>query len=281
MTNETYECGQRVKVLRTGFFGQVMKVDEQNRCVALDLYRELDALARGAQPDHVDVPYTFDEVVLLQEDAAPAAPAAPVHFPRDMGTMAPICGAAESGALVTPDVAGVTCLDCKQAVAVAETVEASAKAPPTLRERMRVRSVMPELDDIFVSKIDFPGTVVRPGQWAERTFAPGRECRVAGISKPKGLRLERVVLKVGPDFRAVPKKGDGSDPPYTEYAGKDCLVYRGDEVKEGAWKKVRLAPEHGAGIYLLAHNETADDLKFEGTIRFEEDRVPTPDHEEV
>lgn len=277
----SFEVGEVVEVKNTNWHGVVREVDEEGRLVRLDVYRATDPEKKIVE---ALCPYTFDEVAAL------ARASLPVHFlvPYDAGgkdATRRLCNG--DGGAITTSFAEVTCEDCIVVLAkggIVPGVKAElpkTEEPKTLRERMRVRSPMPELDDVFVRKIDFPGTVVRPGHWAERSFAPARECRVHGLSKPKGLTLKRIVLKVGADFRAVPKKGDGSDPPYTEYTGKDCLVYEGDAIKAGEWKKQRLAPELSAGLHLLVLNETNDDLRFEGTIKFVEDRVPEPDHEDV
>jgi hypothetical protein len=146
------------------------------------------------------------------------------------------------------------------------------------RERMTLRSLTPELDSIFVPEIDFLGAVVKPGHHHERSFAFSRECRVQGLRLPKGLVAERVVLRVGPRFRPV--REDGQE--VARYEGEDCLVFLGaEEVRRGEWKKHRLVPELQGALYLLVRNVTTDDLKFEGTILLQEDKVPTPEHEEL
>jgi hypothetical protein len=151
--------------------------------------------------------------------------------------------------------------------------------PPTLRDRMRIHSQTPELDSIFVSTLDFPGTVVKAGSFYERSFAFGRECRIAGLRLPKGFSVVRLILRVGPRFKALPE----SCPPgeYSCYGGEDCRIYVGDQIKEGDWKKQRLAPELQGSLYILVRNDSGDDLKFEGTILLQADKVPEPEHQEL
>jgi hypothetical protein len=147
---------------------------------------------------------------------------------------------------------------------------------------MTVTSQTPQHDGRFADAIDFPGaSAVKPGGYQERSFAMSRECRVVGLSLPKGLSLVRVVVKTGPDFRAAPDKTPPD--PFATYAGADCHVFEGDAVRgpEAGWKKLRLTPSAQAGIYLLVRNVTEDELIFEGTMRLVPDRVPRPDHEEV
>lgn len=149
---------------------------------------------------------------------------------------------------------------------------------PTLRERMRVRSQMPELDDIFPDRLDFPGTVVRPGAFHERSFCFGRECRVTGIQLPKGLRVMRIALRLGPDFKVLDSMAHADFHLHT-YEGADARVYEGGQIQVGEWKTHRLVPELRGSLYLLVRNDTDDDLRFEGTLHLTEDRVPEPEHE--
>lgn len=154
------------------------------------------------------------------------------------------------------------------------------REPPTLRERMRLHSRQPERDDEFSESLDFPGVVVKAGRYGERTFAFSRECRVVGLRLPKGFLVERVVLKIGHRFRPIPESGEARL--FSTYEGEDCLVFEGEEaVRAGEWKKHRLVPELQAGLYVLVKNATEDDLRFEGTIRLAQDKVPEPEHEEV
>lgn len=153
------------------------------------------------------------------------------------------------------------------------------REPPTLRERMRLHSRQPDRDDDFFESLDFPGAVVKAGRYGERTFAFSRECRVVGLRLPKGLVVERVVLKLGHRFRPTPESGDPR--PFSVYEGEDCLVFEGEAVRGGEWKKHRLVPELQAGLYVVVRNTTEDDLRFEGTIRLTADKVPEPEHEEV
>jgi hypothetical protein len=137
---------------------------------------------------------------------------------------------------------------------------------------------MPELDDIFVSSLDFPGTVVRPGDFHERSFAFGRECRVVGIRKPTGLTVVRIAMRLGPAFRYTYTDGV----PYPGYAGADARVYEGPvAIADGHWKTHRLVPELRGSLYLLVQNDTDDDLRFEGTLLLAEDRVPEPEHDSL
>jgi hypothetical protein len=150
-----------------------------------------------------------------------------------------------------------------------------------LRERMRLHSQQPERDDEFYDEVDFPGTVVKAGAYGERSFAVGRECRVAGLTLPKGLEVVRIILKLGPRFRASPEAPEGVHRPYAAYEGEDCVVFEQEALRLKGWKTHRLVPELQGAFYLLVRNTTADDLRFEGTVRFAEDRVPEPEHQEI